>query len=259
MLGFSPEVSVIMPAYNAERTIQQAIESVLIQDVPLELIVIDDGSSDRTKEIVQSMAKDLETKQKDGKHYIVYHKNQKNSGAAASRNTGTAMARAPWVAFLDSDDWWAAGKLKAQLELLSKTGDVLCCTARNLVNHEGKSLDHIIHVKSRITYRDLLKHNSINCSSVVVRTEVMRAFPMTHEDSHEDYISWLQILKKYGSVCGIDRPYLMYRMSQNSKSGSKLKAAKMTYKVYGYMGYGRLQSAAMFISYAIHGIIKYLI
>ena len=82
-------------------------------------------------------------------------------------------------------------------------------------------------------------------------------FPMEHEDSHEDYIAWLRLLKKYGCACGVNEPLLKYRLSGKGKSGSKLKSAGMTFRVYRYMGFGWGQSLLCFVSYALHGVWKY--
>lgn len=118
----------------------------------------------------------------------------------------------------------------------------------------------IFTVADRITYRDLLKHNSIACSSVMVKTRVAREFPMHHDqDSHEDYIMWLEILGKYQNACGVNEPLLRYRVSSTGKSGSKWQSAKMTLKVYRYMGFGWGKSFMCFGSYVLHGIWKYFI
>lgn len=82
---------------------------------------------------------------------------------------------------------------------------------------------------------------------------------MEHEDSHEDYIMWLKILKKYGTAAGINEPLLKYRLSNSGKSGSKAKSAAMTFRVYRYMGFGWGKSIACFVSYAAHGAAKYLL
>ena len=125
------------------------------------------------------------------------------------------------------------------------------------MDEDGKMTGRVIPVKERLTYRDLLWHNQINCSSVVMLTKVARRFPMTHEDSHEDYITWMQILSEYDEVCAVNEPLLRYRVSNKGKSGSKLRSAVMTYKAYRYMGFGPLKSAALFVSYAVNGVIKY--
>ena len=100
-------VSVIIPAYNCEKYIGKAIESVLEQNAPLEILIIDDCSTDATENAVQRYL---------DHPYVYYYKNKKNMGAAASRNRGVKLAVGKYVAFLDSDDWWASGKLEKQLK-----------------------------------------------------------------------------------------------------------------------------------------------
>lgn len=243
-----------MPVYNGAEVIGQAIESVAAQNVPLELIIVDDCSTDQTEAVVSDY---LQIWSQYPDKQLIYIKNKKNAGAAASRNRGVESASASWVAFLDADDWWTSDKLVKQLALLKSTGADLCSTGRELMDVKGTSLGVLIPVKKDITYKELLKHNSINCSSVVVRTEVIRKYPMNHSDSHEDYITWLQILKSGYRACGLNEPCLKYRYDKHSKSGNKLKSAGMTYKVYRYMGFGHLKSCLLFVSYAWHGLIKY--
>ena len=182
---------------------------------------------------------------------------KQKKGPAAVRNHGLLAAHGGYIMFLDADDWWESGKLKEQLKRLEETGYVLCSTGRELMKADGSSTGRTIPVKEKITYRELLKHNSINCSSVLLRREDALAFPMEHDDSHEDYITWLRILGKGGFAAGINRPYLKYRLSEEGKSRNKLKSAAMTYQVYRYVGYGPLKSLFFFVSYALHGIWKY--
>lgn len=242
------KVSVIIPAYQCAHTLRQAIDSALLQEVPMEILVLDDCSGEDIEAIVKEYGEEPR---------LLYVKNEKNLGAAATRNRGVSLATGDYVAFLDADDWWEKGKLKSQLALLSKTGDVLSCTGRRLISESGEDTGKYIPVKERITYRDLLRHNSINCSSVLLRREVALQFPMEHEDSHEDYITWLKILEKYKTASGIDQPLLNYRLTGKGKSGNKLKSAGMTFKAYRYAGFGMGKSVLCFISYALHGLWKY--
>ncbi len=243
-----PLVSVVIPAYNCAPTIGQAIASARAQDVPLEILVVDDCSSDGLGAVLEHFR---------GDPRVRCIKNAANLGVARSRNRGVSEARGAYVAFLDGDDWWGAGKLKKQVALLESTGLALCATARELATKDGALLGKVIAVPERITYRSLLRHNCINCSSVLVRTDVMREFPMGHEEAHEDYLAWLQILQKYRLACAVNEPLLKYRMSASGKSGAKLHSASMTYRTYRCMGFGHWKSALCFCSYAIHGVAKY--
>ena len=241
-------VSVIIPAYNAGKTLPKAVESALSQDVPLEILVVDDASEIPAMETLAPYW---------GEKRIRILRLSRNRGVAAARNRGIREAKGEYIAFLDADDWWAPGKLSAQLSAMEKSKSVLCCTARELMNADGSSRGKVISVPKKIRYQDLLKGNCINCSSALIRTEAVREFPMEHDDAHEDYILWLKILKKYGNAVGLQKPYLKYRMSRDSKSGSKWKSARMTYRVYRYMGYSRWKSLVCFIHYAVNGAKKY--
>lgn len=242
-------VSVIMPAYNAEKYIENAIQSVLAQDVPLELLIIDDCSNDRTAEIAGKYA--------DKEQVIVLH-NEQNQGVAESRNIGIRRAVGTYIAFLDADDWWGEGKLKCQCSRLKETGSVLCCTGRELMSPDGASLGKVIGVPEEITYAMLLRTNRIPCSSVVVKTEAVKDFYMCHDELHEDYILWLRILKKYGNAIGVNEPFLKSRMSRGGKSRNKLKSAKMMFGTYRYVGLGVFRSCWYFLMYTFHGFLKYM-
>ena len=243
-----PLISVVIPAYNCAGVIGRAIDSALAQKVALEILVLDDGSSDGLEAVMAGY---------EGNEAGRFAKNEKNLGAAATRNRGVTLARGKYVAFLDADDYWTEDKLVRQLALIEQTGCVLCCTARELMTPEGELTGKVIPVKEKISYRELLKHNSINCSSVLILTDVAREFPMHHDDSHEDYIMWLEVLRKYETACGINEPMLKYRLSNSGKSGNKLHSAKMTFMVYRYMGFGVVKSMVCFCSYAFHGVKKY--
>ena len=241
-------VSVIIPAYNCANFIHLALDSALVQDVPMEILVINDCSKD---DLDQVMRKYRQYPQ------IIYLKNEVNMGVAETRNKGVSLARGKYIAFLDADDYWEKNKLKKQLKLIVEKDMVLCSTARELMNPDGTLTGYVIPVDTEFTFKDLQRHNQINCSSVLIRTEVAREFPMHHDDGHEDYLMWLEVLEKYGKGCAINEPLLKYRITNTGKSGNKWNSAKMTYMTYRYMGFGFFRSALYFISYAFHGLRKY--
>lgn len=247
----STVISVIMPAYQAASYIRQAITSVMCQTCTetWELLIIDDGSTDQTSKIAGAYAKDPR---------IRYIRRKKNRGVAAARNLGIQKARGKYVAFLDADDWWDADKLKMQMSCIAKTGAVLCCTGRELMNKEGKPSGRSIGVPEKITYKMLLHTNVIPCGSVVVRKDVAQEFGFVCDKYHEDYILWLRILKKYHFAAGVNVPALKCRLSEGGKSRNKWKSAKMQYGSYRYLGYGRLRAFYYMIFYTLHGFCKYL-
>ena len=242
------QISVIMPVYNAQDYVEQAIESVRKQEMKWELLVIDDCSTDDPGQILMKYQND---------ERIIVIRNKRNSGVAESRNAGIRMAHGKYIAFLDADDWWADGKLKLQYEILEQQNAVLCCTGRELMRADGKSTGRIIHVPELITYEMLLKTNYIPCSSVLVRTDVAQRYYMEHAEMHEDYILWLKILKEYGQVKGIDLPLLKSRMSAGGKSRNKYKSAKMQWKVYRFIGMNRLNALRYMVHYTLNGVKKY--
>lgn len=241
-----------MPAYNAANYIANAIYSVLeqegIQPDELELIVINDASTDTTDDVMKRFTNDAR---------ITYLVNERNLGVADSRNRAIDLAGGSFIAFLDADDWWEPDKLAAQLEALDETKAPICCTGRSLHKPDGTPTGRVIGVPRRITYEMLLKTNSIPCGSVVMRSDLAKQYHMTHSELHEDYILWLQVLKNHGAAVGINEPYLHCRLSEGGKSRNKLKSARMHYGVYRYLGFGRIQSIRYFISYALNGVKKY--
>ena len=124
-----PLVSVVIPAYNRAGSILQAVESALAQDLlDIEILVVDDGSTDATRDVVGSHP--------DPRVRLIAR--ERNGGASAARNTGIAAARGEWVAFLDSDDVWLPGKLSRQLAAHAAEGapDVSCTGAElHLLDH----------------------------------------------------------------------------------------------------------------------------
>jgi teichuronic acid biosynthesis glycosyltransferase TuaG len=247
-------VSVIIPAYQANKYIANAVYSALEQEgIPeeeLEVIVIEDCGPDR-KETDRAMARLRQDPQ------VTYLHNKKNIGAAASRNRGIDLAKGRYVAFLDADDWWEPDKLEQQLRLLERSGAKLCFSARALHFPDGTPTGRVIPARKQVTYEQLLRTNSIPCGSVVMDADIAREFHMTRDDLHEDYILWLQVLKKYGPAVGINEPYLHCRLSPGGKSRNKLRSALMQYRSYRYLGIGPLRSAGLFLCYALNGVRKY--
>lgn len=243
-------VSIIMAAYNAERTIEAAIHSVQAQTCPhWELIVVNDCSKDRTPEIVASLAKD------DERIRLLNH--EKNRGVSQTRKDGMEAARGAWIAVLDSDDMWTPDKLDKQLSLARQKGAELIFTGSAFIDDDGTPMDWQLHVPQELPYRELLKQNLVSNSSVLVRTELYRRFYAVGDDMHEDFAIWLGITKTGRVAYGIDEPLLIYRISRSSKSGNKLRAAKMNWRTYRYVGLDMVTASYYMCWYVARGLLKY--
>lgn len=254
-------ITVIIPSYNCEKFIEQTLVSVVRQTLPdeIEILVIDDCSTDATKERVEAFIEKISGEKREYKRTICYQRNPKNLGVAETRNVGIRQAKGEYLAFLDGDDWWREDKLERQLDLIRRKKCVLVYTGRELMHPDGSFTGKVVRVPEFTTYQALLHTNCIPCSSVLIKTEAAREFYMNHDELHEDYILWLNVLKKYGKAYGINEPMLKSRLSPGGKSRNKLKSAKMHYGVYQYMGIPTWKAVLLFCSYAIHGARKYLL
>ena len=243
-------VSIVMPAYNAAGTIRASIESVLAQTVSdWELIVIDDGSKDDTAAILAQLAAE------DSR--IRFLQNETNSGASFTRNRAVALAEGEWIAFLDSDDMWHPQKLEKQLALAAEHPDmVICYTASSFINDEGKPYGYVMQAERQTTYKTLLRKNLLSCSSVMIRSSVMKGVKMPNDRMHEDYYVWLTVVRSCGIAYGINEPLLIYRLCENSKSSNRLKSAGMLFNAYRAVGYNLIVAGVYTLRYTAHSISK---
>ncbi len=244
-------ISIIMAAYNTEKTIEQAINSVLSQTYTnFELLVVNDCSTDRTAELVKSIAA------KDSRVRLI--SNVKNSGVSYTRKHGLEEAKGSWIAILDSDDAWAPKKLEKQIDLQRRTNADLLFTGSAFMDSSGNSIEWYLHVPLEIGYRQLLKQNLISNSSALVRKELYMQYYASGDNMHEDFAIWLRILKTGRKAYGIDEPLLIYRFMRKSKSGNKLIAAKMNWNTYRYIGLDVVSRMYYMIWYMLNGLKKYI-
>ena len=245
-------ISIIMPAYNAERYIKESIMSIISQTLSdWELIIIDDCSLDKTAAICKSYTDHFEN--------IQYFRNSNNEGVAASRNRGVSIAKGEWIAYIDSDDCWHPKKLELQLQLAEEKHACFIFTGSAFINQSSVPMKYSLTVPSEIHYKELLKQNIISCSSVFIHRKLMLRYPMDNgAKMHEDFATWLQILKEE-KICayGINQPLLIYRISTASKSGNKVKAGIMTYRVYRHIGISIIPACYYWICYFFRSLNKY--
>ena len=243
-------VSIIMAAYNAEKTIELAIESVLNQTYSnFELLVINDCSKDGTAKLVEAFSA------KDNRVRLI--SNEKNSGVSYTRKHGLEEANGSWIAILDSDDAWTPEKLEKQIELQRRTNADLLFTGSAFMDSEGHPIDWYLHAPAEVTYRQLLKQNVLSNSSALVRKELYSRYYAIGDDMHEDFAILLSILKDGKKAYGVDEPLLIYRIAKSSKSGNKVKAAKMNWNTYRYVGLNVVEAAYYEAWYMFKNVMKY--
>jgi len=247
-----PEVSVIMPAWNSEKTIAASIRSVLAQTYTnFELVIIDDCSDDATGKLAAEFI--------TGEPRVRIHRLDKNRGRAFARNFGVSVAEGKWIAFLDSDDLWRQDKLLKQMAFMQDSQAGISYTASAFIDADGRPYRYVMPAKHRLTYRELLRRNLMSLSSVIVRKDLMARVKMPEIPGgmiHEDYSAWLRIVKETGCAYGLDEPLLIYRLSKDSASGKRLKSARMVFNTYKNVGYRVVSAFLLTARYSLHSIGK---
>ena len=217
-------VSIIIPMYNSEKFIGQTIQSVQAQTyTDWEIIVMDDISTDKSAQLVKSYAKE------DGR--IHYFLEKEKSGVAKARNDAMAKAKGRYLAFLDSDDLWLPQKLERQLERMRQTESAFVYAGCEVIDEQGRKTGQIRKVPEQTDYEKLLHGNVIPCLTVLIDRQAVGEFEMPRI-GHEDYATWLNLLKKIPAAYGINEPLACYRVNSQSVSANKLKAIKWTWNIY---------------------------
>ncbi|HYL36832.1 MAG TPA: glycosyltransferase [Bryobacteraceae bacterium] len=210
-----PRVSVILPAYNVAPFVRAAADSVLSQSwTDLELIAIDDGSSDTTAQELEQI--------RDARLRLLRRQHQ---GAAAARNAGLGAARGRYVAFMDGDDRWLEDKLERDIACLDGLPEAdLVFSAMRMVDESGRDLGRTIRRwQGVLTLRDLLIENMIGSDTVVMRREVVDRVGCFDEQlpAGSDYDYWLRVaLVRPGNLLGSARVSALYRRRPGQLTGN---------------------------------------
>jgi len=186
-----PKVSVIIPSYNRLPMLKEAVDSVLAQDFEdLELIVVDDGSTDGTAE---------EMKEYGGRVKLIEH--TENRGVSAARNRGILHAKGKYIAFLDSDDLWVKGKLKIEVAFLDDNPHYPLCYTDEIWIRKGKRVNPMLkHAKySGWIFEKCLSLCIISPSSVMMRKTLFSKVGLFDEALPvcEDYDFWLRVSARF--------------------------------------------------------------
>lgn len=227
----NPVVSVIIPTYNRANLIGKAIKSVLEQTYQdFEIIVVDDGSTDNTVDIIKGF------KKKDERFKYIRYK--KNRGCSAARNAGIKVARGKYIAFQDSDDEWFQEKLEKQVEVFKnaspEVGVVYAEFWRIKDNRKTNIPPSWIKQKEDNIYKELLKGNFIGTPVVLVRKECFEKVGLfdEHISAFEDWELWIRI-SKYYHFKFIDKPLAVSYHTSNSVNSNRdnhIRARKLILK-----------------------------
>ena len=217
-------VSVITPVYNVAKVIERTLDSMLMQGYKdLEIVLVDDCSKDNSAEIIAKYCEKYPN--------IVYHKQEKNGGAAVARNTALNLAKGRYVAFLDSDDQWCEGKLEKQLAFMKEKDAAICCTAMDCIEEEDKPLNSVREVREKITYKILLKNTMIATSTVLIDRNKTGNFQMPLRRGGQDYATWLMLMRNGTDCWGLNEVLSHYRVMSNSLSSNKWKSIKQVWQI----------------------------
>lgn len=243
-------ISVIIPVYNSVAFIKDTLDSIADQTVKMdiEVIVVDDGSADGTRETVTEYSKRAEFSVR-----LLDNTNKKS--AAGARNTGIDAATGDYIAFIDADDKWLPDKLEKQIALMQREKAAFSFTAYEFADEECRGIGKIAHVPEKIGYREAVKNTIIFTSTVILDMKILSKediyFPYI---ASEDSANWWKILKKIGNASGLDEPLTLYRRSGKTLSSNKLVGIKRIWGLYMNEGFSIPYSLYCFICFAFNAV-----
>jgi len=248
----SPEISVIIPAYNCEKTIQQTVNSVLQQTfVDFELIIINDGSKDSTLNVISKI--------EDARLKVFSFE---NAGGNISRNRGLNLAVGKYISFLDADDIWTPDKLELQLEALQKNQNAhVAYSWTDYIDEEDNFLvsGRRVSVNGDV-YEKLLINNFLeNGSNPLICREALIELGGFDESlkAAQDWDMWLRLAAKYSFVA-VPKVQILYRVSSQSLSANLTRQEKYCLQVLENLSQLRPPKSKSTLSLSKANIYKYL-
>ncbi len=221
-------VSIIVPVYNAEKYIVETMEHVAAQTYEdWELLLVVDGCGDDCARVIREYQKTT------GEKRLRLMVNEENMGAARSRNRGLLAARGRYIAYVDADDLWKPEKLERQLQYMREKQAAFVFTGYEFADEEGAGTGRVVHVPSRLTYREALKNTTIFTSTVMFDTQrISREMLEMPEIKSEDTALWWKVLREGHTAWGLDQNLVLYRRPRQSLSSNKLEAVRRIWNLY---------------------------
>jgi teichuronic acid biosynthesis glycosyltransferase TuaG len=234
------KVSVIVPAYNAEMTLANCLESILAQSYhDIEIVIIDDKSNDRTLDIARKYEEQYQS--------VIVIQSDANGGAGRARNLGIKAASGQYIAFLDADDFWYKDKITRQVGILETTDNYMVVSGYEIVNSDGVLISER-RPPAKIRYKDLLKFNCIGCLTVIYSVEKIGKHYFPTLRKRQDYALWLILAKLYGDIVSDNMISAKYMKQSGSLSANKFEMLKWNYMMFKNTQNFNFFKAAYFVS-----------
>lgn len=238
-----------MPVYNSEKFVVESVKTVLNQTYEnIQLIIVDDCSTDLSLDFIRNIEDER----------ILILTNHSNMGVSYSRNLALSFVKGSYVFFIDSDDLWTIDKLESQLNFMTKNNINISCTKYDIIDEDGKKL-YTVNPPVEISHKDILKQNRIGCSTVAVKSEIMKnyCFPEI-KNIREDMALWLLISKDH-SIISMPEVLTHYRVHNKSNSKNKLKMLNHQYRTYRFfLNFNVLKSIYYLTIWSYRSMLKYI-
>lgn len=242
--GATIKISVVVPTFNRAEILSEALQSVFAQTHrPLELLVVDDGSTDETENVVASWG---------ARHhcadFTVHYLRQEHRGGNEARNRGIAEVRGAYIAFLDSDDRWDPMKLHKQLDVFRRDGEIagVYCGVRHVDRESGRVMEPTgrTYAQGRILDRLLVHDVTAPTSAWVVRRDVFTVAGTfdTELSARQDWDMWIRLAEHYLIGC-VPETLVEYREHRGARTASdptkEIHALRRIHGKYAYLRHGR--------------------
>ena len=244
---------IIMPVYNCEKYVKEAIESVKKQtNKNWRLIIIDDLSTDNTIKEINNSIKDIKEK-------VLLLKSDKHNGVAKTRNIGIEQSTNKYIAFLDADDKWKEDKLEKQINFMKKNKYNFTYTQYTYL--KDKKEKKVKSFTESLNYNQALKNTYILTSTVMIdTTQIPKEYIYMPNVESEDTATWWNILKKGYEANGLKENLTIYRITKEGLSANKFKNLKRTWKLYRKQEkLSYIKTIYCFTNYIINAIKKRII
>ena len=240
-------ISIIIPVYNAEKFLDETINTVLNQTYKnFELILVNDGSKDKSVDVIK--------KHNDKRIKLIDNKN--NKGAALSRNDGIRKAKGRYICFLDADDLWNKEKLEKQISFMKEKECAFSFTGYEFANENGIPKGKKVFIPKKLNYKSALKNTTISTITVMIDTKKMdKDLIYMNNVKSEDTATWWNILKNGYEAFGLNEILSFYRRSDGTLSSNKIEAIRRIWNLYrNVFKLGFFYSLYNFVFYAINAV-----